>query len=83
MSLRRKKMTELESLQQLFKDVKDTDFIIKRMLEYKSVFQVCENCTSNYLDYDGVMMKENYCHLNEFCVSDDFGCNRFERKEDV
>ena len=36
----------------------------------------CENCKHNFID--GI--KEDYCHMNEQPVCDDFGCNRWVSK---
>ena len=85
-------MTELESLQQLFKDVKDTDYIVKRMLEYKSEFQVCENCeyckevsrvSSIYMCIKSVIKSPTGCDDIHGYSTCRLTCDLFKRKEDV
>jgi hypothetical protein len=68
-------MTELESLQQLFKGVKDTDYIVKRVLEYKSEFEVCEDC----IHFDAKWIECN--NLSGLSVALDFGCNELKDKQ--
>jgi hypothetical protein len=75
-------MTELESLQQLFKGVKDTDYIVKRVLEYKSEFEVCEDCKKgHYLPTRGVVCNEGIKQHPDDNNDIDFGCNKWEGKE--
>jgi hypothetical protein len=79
-------MTELESLQQLFKDVKDTDYIVKRVLEYKTELEVCEDCihclsTKEHAlctHKDNIQEIYNYNYMQ---VTLDFCCNKWEGKE--
>ena len=43
--------------------------------------RTCENCKHRYYEQDGELIKDDYCHMNEQPISDDFGCNRFEPKD--
>lgn len=50
--------------------------------------RTCENCKHWSMEYTnlGICLKdvdtENIPDLSDFCTVGDFGCNRFERKED-
>jgi len=45
--------------------------------------KTCATCINRYFERDGLLLIDHYCHLNEFPISEFFGCIRYEPKDNA
>ena len=57
--------------------------IISAKIEEAMKPKTCATCINRYFERDGLLLIDHYCHLNEFPISEFFGCIRYEPKDNA
>jgi hypothetical protein len=63
-------------------NINNNTYIKEAIAELEELMKpkTCETCKHRWFEYNEELIKDDYCHMNEQPVCDDFYCNRYEPK---